>query len=68
MTASTIEMIYGPSETIQLKDLRHETIVIEFADPEGYNASRAAAEQWLADHDYFPIPGSENLWEKRITG
>lgn len=68
MAPSTVEMIYAPSETIQIKDLRDETIVIEFTDSEGYNANRAVAEQWLADRDYFPIPGSDNLWERRITG
>lgn len=68
MPSPTVELIYAPSETIQIKSLQDETIVVEFADPQGYTANRAAAEQWFADHDYLPIPGATNLWEKRITG
>jgi len=67
MAAATVELVYAPSETIQIKNLQDEPIVAEFNDPQGYRANRAA-EQWFADHDYVPIPGATNLWEQRVTG
>ena len=60
-----VETVFFPPAGTQVKDINNDNLVKEFTEFDDYQANLKAAEQWLADNDYKPLPGSQ--YEKLLT-